>query len=81
MRERHFFTLNNLDTAMFASHEIVQAKSAMNIAWWNRRLLHLGFLLQPEDTLAAKLNLRNLIAKGKPGTCGGALRTRLAGMV
>ena len=56
-------TLNNLD-AMFASHEIARAKPADEYrvvligdsSTW-------GFLLRPEDTLAAKLNARDLIAK------------------
>lgn len=53
-------TLNNLD-AMFASHEISQPKDADEFrvvligdsSTW-------GFLLRPEDTLAAKLNAKNL---------------------
>jgi len=61
------FTLNNLD-AMFASHEIARAKPADEYrvvligdsSTW-------GFLLRPEDTLAAKLNARNLAtADGRP---------------
>ena len=55
-------TLNNLD-AMFASHEIARAKPASEY-----RVILIGdsstwgFLLRPEDTLAAKLNERNLAA-------------------
>jgi hypothetical protein len=56
-------TLNNLD-AMFASHHISQPKQADEFrvvligdsSTW-------GFLLKPEDTLAANLNALNLTAK------------------
>ena len=56
-------TLNNLD-AMFASHEISQPKQADEFrvvligdsSTW-------GFLLKPEDTLAANLNALHLTAK------------------
>ena len=55
-------TLNNLD-AMFASHEISQPKRADEFrvvligdsSTW-------GFLLKPEDTLAANLNAQHLVA-------------------